>query len=434
MSFNFRQNGEWVQLTHRTRSGDRWVTAAGGPGAVDVPMPEDATTISTSESVADVLEGASAGSAYRLEQGTHQASRQIFLEEDGVTVVIPDGATLRVYDGVSEAESFLNVRANNITLMGNGIIDGNRENSAGLGADPPASHGHEHIVHVGHHSISQISGFILDGLTLQNAPGGDGIYVVGVDDCRVQNFLIDRAYRNGISCIDLSNATFTEFVVRDTQGTAPQSGIAFEPNSEGQVMDGVTIANGETINNDVHGLYINNHFTDQQQGSSTIDIDVTNVTASRNGLQGFSLHGTSGSESIVLSGCEASKNARAGFYVAGSGNVEVVDCAGLDNGQNGDNNNHEVGVTGERDMGDNAPADFVVRNFEVRGSNTQKHPGTALHGSTIRIEGATVGGHTHSEDGFRAAGTGSLIEYSNITVESGDRPAFGTGGGSVSQI
>lgn len=390
--------------------------------------------INPNDPVADILNNADPGDSYRLTGGVHQATQVITITSDEVTVNIPEQATLRAPAGISEGQSFISIRADGSRFRGGGTIDGNQENSNGLQSDPPNSHGHEHIIHIGHHSISRVSGFVLDGLTLKNAPGGDGIYVSKAENVRVENFTIDRAYRNGVSCINLRNATFDTFQIRNTEGVSPESGIAFEQNSAGEVIDGVTVSNGVTTDNATHGLYVNNHYTEQQAGSSTVNIEVDGVESSSNGMHGFSLHGTSGAEKIRVSGSTASENGEAGVYVGGDGNVEIADTEAIDNGQNREGDNHEVGIAADIDEGNGSPADVLVTDFTARDtSGSQKHPGTALKGSTVRVLGATVGNHTFDRDGFRAHKEGSRIEYSDISVENGP-PAFGTDGGSVSSV
>lgn len=387
----------------------------------------------TGESFAQQLENASPGDVFRLSTGTHHATRSVTITTDNITLIIPNGAVLIAPSGIEEAEKFIRVEADGVSISGGGIIDGNQDQSNGLQSNPPESHGHEHIIQVGHHSIPWVSGFRMDGLTLRNSAGGDGLYFIRAEDCEISRFTIDTAYRNGITMTDIRNTTIRDFTIKNAEGVSPQAGIAVEPNSEGDVIDGVTITSGMCRNNALHGLYVNNHFTDQQQGSSEIDIEVENMTAKDNGWHGFSLHGTSGAENIHLDQCTSLQNGRSGFFVGGDGNVQIENSSALDNGQNRDNNNLEVGIALDEDMGNATVPNLLVTGMEFDSpGGTQKHPGVALDGSTLRVSDCRVGSHGYSKDGFRAHQHDSTVKYDTVTIESGDPIAFATDGGSVS--
>jgi len=89
----------------------------------------------------------------------------------------------------------------------------------------------------------------VQGLTIASS-GGDGIYI---GDCRkpvnyckdvvIKDCLIDDNNRQGISVISVVNLLVEDCVIQRTRGTAPQSGIDFEPNSKGERLYNITIRN-----------------------------------------------------------------------------------------------------------------------------------------------------------------------------------------------
>lgn len=411
----------------------------GGTGNPDV------TYIDPGEQWVPLLEAADPGDVFWFRPGVHQDQTHdaddrgpTVISADDVVVHVANGAVLRARDGIDDPdadednEQFLRVTGDRVTFRGRGTIDGNGRNAPA--SEYPA---HEHIIDLYDRDAADrdwIEGFRLDGLTLYDAPGGDGIYVNKASNVMLTNFRIDNAYRNGISFIDAEDAGVDNFLIENTSGRAPQSGIAFEQNTEGEVLDRLTISNGTTRNNVTHGLYVNNHFTDQNLGTSTVNVEISNVTTEGNGHRGFSLHGTSGAERIQIDQCAAVENASSGFYVGGDGKVRLQNCTVRNNGADG-NTAHGSGVVAEFDEGNGTPADVWVNGLEAYDdAGNQKHPGIAMNGSTLRVVDARVGGHTFSQDGFRADGSGSVVEYDLVRVESGDAAAFTTNGGSRTDL
>lgn len=418
--------------------GDSWNLVNGKNGSPDTIY------VNPGDDWVPIVENADAGDIIWFRPGehkdtTHSDSNEgpVLINTDDLTIQIAAGAVVKARDGLNEEERFIRVISDNVTFRGEGMLDGNAENSDGMaGVGSGGGLGHEHIIDLyDRHGSNTIEHFTLDGLTLKNAGGGDGIYLNGVEHAVLNNFRIDNATRNGISIIDAEDILISNFLIENTSGAAPRTGLAFEQNGEGEKLNRILVSDGITKNNANHGAYVNTHFTDHNLGTSTTHISFQNVIAEGNSGRGFSWHGTSGAERVHLSNCAAIENGKTGFYMAGDGKIRLDSCTARNNGASGDNTAHDVGIVAEYDEGNQSPADVWVNGFEVYDdAGTQKHPGVALHGSTLRMIDVRVGDHTYSQDGFRANGTGSTVEYALIDVESGDSPAFSTNGGSTTAI
>lgn len=388
--------------------------------------------INPGDSFVSLIEGANSGDIFYFRPGKHKASEGLKMTTNNVTLVVPNGAELKAQDNISEGERFVRVEADNVTIKGNGVIDGNIDNTSGLGGN-----GHEHIVQVGRYDIDRTAGFRLDGLDLKNAGGGDGIYINNAEECLFQNFSIDNARRNGISVIHLEDAIFDNFMIKNTGGNAPEAGFAFEPNDQNEPLDRITVSNGVTRSNVTHGLYVNTYRTSNTLGQDPCKISVENVTAANNGRRGFSLHRTAGTEQLHFSECVAAGNGEAGWWVGGGQKVRLDNCLAKNNGQ-ASTGSQASGVVAHLDQGDDTtPADVWISGFEVYDDNStasQKHPGLAQSGGTLRVVDCRVGRHSFNQDGFRSDDTGSTVEYALIDVQSGDAPIFSTNGGSTKNM
>ena len=73
------------------------------------------------------------------------------------------------------------------------------------------------------------AGVQLDGITVQQT-GGDGVYFRNVTDVSARRVTVSGAYRNGVTIVSWSNVLLEDWVIDDVNGTAPRSGVDFEPN------------------------------------------------------------------------------------------------------------------------------------------------------------------------------------------------------------
>jgi len=103
-------------------------------------------------------------------------------------------------------------------------------------------------------SVSGSRNVIVEGLTLEDS-GGDGIYIstAGVEnssrDIVIRDCVCNRNHRQGVSVIAAKNLLIENCVFKNTRGTAPQDGIDFEPNNDGESFENCVVRNCLSENN-----------------------------------------------------------------------------------------------------------------------------------------------------------------------------------------
>lgn len=108
--------------------------------------------------------------------------------------------------------------AENVTLFGNGTIDYNRA------AMQMTKSEHGYCM-----SIGNSENITVDGLKFINA-WGDGIYMSDSSHVYINNVVCNNNRRNGISVISGEHYRITNSFFKNSNGTAPQAGIAIETN------------------------------------------------------------------------------------------------------------------------------------------------------------------------------------------------------------
>ena len=106
------------------------------------------------------------------------------------------------------------------------------------------------------HAINLLSAtdVTIENLTLADS-GGDGIYIganPSTVPCRnivIRNCVCDNNNRQGISVISADRLLIERTVMKNTRGTAPRSGIDFEPNTSRQVLKKIVMRDCLTENN-----------------------------------------------------------------------------------------------------------------------------------------------------------------------------------------
>lgn len=99
--------------------------------------------------------------------------------------------------------------------------------------------------------LLSVTDFTISGMVIEQT-GGDGIYI-GVskkensksycENIKIENCIIDRNYRQGVSIISVKNLLIDKCQILNTQGTAPQSAIDFEPNHNYERLQNCVISN-----------------------------------------------------------------------------------------------------------------------------------------------------------------------------------------------
>lgn len=128
--------------------------------------------------------------------------------------------------------------------------------------------------------------------------GGDGIWIGGTtnndelsysQNIRVQNVVVDSAYRNGASVISVDGLVIDQCVFRNSRGTLPEAGLQFEPNSICQRLANIAVRNVTFTNNYRRGIHIQADMFQSESGSSpapAIDMLFENITIENdNGIE-----------------------------------------------------------------------------------------------------------------------------------------------------
>lgn len=163
---------------------------------------------------------------------------------------------------------------------------------------------------------------------------GDGIYIG--QDSQINNNIVlkygvvDNNRRNGISVISVNGLDISNFVVSNSNGTNPQAGLDFEPNSIKEDLKSINISDSYFFNNKRFGIIVN---TSQLINSAkTIDLILNNVKVS-NSETGFAYVSSQKkvkNNSLILKGEVNFINADAinvvtPFKMIGRARVDVVD-------------------------------------------------------------------------------------------------------------
>lgn len=134
-------------------------------------------------------------------------------------------------------------------------------------------------------NILSASNVTLENLVLANS-GGDGIYLgakptsVPCREIVIRDCICDNNNRQGISVISVDGLLIERTVMKNTRGTAPRSGIDFEPNSAGQLLKRIVMRDCLAENNYGAGyeLFVNH----PDRRTAPFDITLENCRASGN--------------------------------------------------------------------------------------------------------------------------------------------------------
>ena len=116
---------------------------------------------------------------------------------------------------------------------------------------------------------------------------GDGIYINQAKNINTQNVYIDNARRNGISVISCDTYHSLNDYIVNTNGTAPESAIDFEPNYATDVLKNIVVDNLVAKNSNGDGIDIS--LSNLDATSDDISISFNNIdidTCGKNGVMG----------------------------------------------------------------------------------------------------------------------------------------------------
>lgn len=113
----------------------------------------------------------------------------------------------------------------------------------------------------------------LKNITLKDA-WGDGLYINDVINLNTENLYIDNCRRNGISVIKANGYHSQNDKIENINGTLPESGIDFEPNTSADSLKNIIIENMTTKNCDGYGLSIS--LLNLTNDSDEVDLNIFN--------------------------------------------------------------------------------------------------------------------------------------------------------------
>ncbi len=188
------------------------------------------------------------GSDWIVNKPIQLVSNQQIVFEDGVVIQAQNGMFKGKKDPLFDAQKLTNIQLigeGNVTFRMHRADYDNRK----LYDKAEWRHGI---------SLRDCSNVVIRGLTVEET-GGDGLYlgasasgfnknVVG------ENCKFDKNYRQGISVISAEDLTIRNCKLNNTDGTAPQAGIDFEPNASGQRIVNCLLENCEISGNTGGGV------------------------------------------------------------------------------------------------------------------------------------------------------------------------------------
>ncbi|MDO4574935.1 MAG: right-handed parallel beta-helix repeat-containing protein [Planctomycetia bacterium] len=154
----------------------------------------------------------------------------------------------------------------------------------------------------------------VEDLTIEYT-GGDGIYLgvskrgVPCENIVIRRVVCNENNRQGISVISARNLLIEDTILKNTNGTAPQAGIDFEPNGDSEELVNCVMRNCVCENNagDAYLLYLPN----LKAHSAPVSLRFENCVSRNNRRRGFSLmtfHSRKDKTSGPLQGTIAVKN------------------------------------------------------------------------------------------------------------------------------
>ena len=169
--------------------------------------------------------------------------------EDGVSPV--DNSNIKIVNATLKAitNNLTNYKVlyingvNNVSVEG-GTIQGERNTHTGETGQ------WGHCIH-----IKDSSNILIKNIILKDA-WGDGLYINGGTNITSQNIICDNNRRQGISIIKANNYHSINDEVKNTNGTAPESGIDIEPNTTTDLIKNITIDNLYSHDNNGNGIDI----------------------------------------------------------------------------------------------------------------------------------------------------------------------------------
>ncbi len=248
-----------------------------------------------------------------------KASNKTIIFDSGVIVMAKTGAFGR-YDKLFEI-----IQQQNLTIIGYGATWRMRKE--------------EYTTGEWRHALSIVSceNINIYGLTIKDS-GGDGIKIgrrgqqlAYSKNIHIRDCILDNNRRQGISVISVDSLLIENCILKNTNGTAPQAGIDFEPNYADERLRGITMRNVDIHDNTGFGIQI--LLPQLNANSQPISFNIENCRVWGNVKGGIRIKhigdkGVSGT--INLLGCVIENNSRHAFQFENKSSkkakVNITNC------------------------------------------------------------------------------------------------------------
>lgn len=304
-------------------------------------------------------------------------------------LIFEPGAVFKVIPTSASNYSIIEVRETENVIIDNPVVIGDR---------------YEHIGVSGETGMG-IRLLSCKNVTINNARAsqcwGDGVYVGRLDissyceNITINTLVCDDNRRQGVSIISVKGLRGTNWTLKNTNGTAPQAGIDFEPNNADEVLQDIEIDGLITANNAGSGilaLLYNLGATDP------LSVKITNWTDTESSLP-LNIRGVSSSSDSAKLECP-------GQF--------IVDNAVSIRGVNG-------GFTAINWL--SSGPDLVMENIKAIDPNTSNSMGAAAFSglSVLKDSGESLNlGNIHVR-GYSMVKTGDVASYATSPMSMPDR-------------
>ncbi|KOF08619.1 hypothetical protein AC739_19465, partial [Planococcus glaciei] len=192
------------------------------------------------------------GGVVVFSKGTYlvNALKSVVLK-DNITLKFEHGAILEALPNSEEGYEIVKIMdVENVTLLGDVQIKGERNKHTGTSGEWGFGI-----------SIKGSKNVTIKNVDVSDC-WGDGIYIGSSvnknysNHVKIINATLDNNRRQGISIISAKNLEIFNVEIRNTNGTAPQSGIDIEPNFPTDYLENIKIKNLITSNNFGYGLQL----------------------------------------------------------------------------------------------------------------------------------------------------------------------------------
>jgi hypothetical protein len=228
------------------------------------------------------------------------------------TVIFEKGAVLKAITNGSESYTILNINSDNVTIFNPEVI-GDRATHTGTTGE----WGHGIVVTNNAKNVKIYNPKCSDCW-------GDGFVVYGAENLFVENLIANNNRRQGLTITRIKKGLFLNPICSNSNGTSPQAGIDIEPNTNADFIDGLTIINPKTENNNGSGINISLKTLNGSNQNVNIVIDNHFDDGSLNGL---AFGPSTGNNSFILEGRIKVKDPR--YFNSNQNGIEIRDYSSV---------------------------------------------------------------------------------------------------------